>query len=112
MVELDVDDAVLAIDDGARLDVLLFVEDEDEVATIELVDDELATIEELLRVDDEEELARVEDEEELAVTEEELLRAEEDDTIVDELKSETAPATLKPAFVVPSYTNAPDAALG
>lgn len=70
-------------------------------------------MDEMLRIEDdviaEEELLEAE---EATMGEDELLLAEELDAVLDELESETAPATLTAAFVAPLYTKPPDVDFG
>ena len=94
--------------DEAEADVLVPVmaelEDDEELVPVEelaitleellLVEEDVITAEELLDAD---EVARIVDA---------LLLAEEL-AMVDELESDTAPATRRPAFVAPSYTKTP-----
>jgi hypothetical protein len=63
------------------------------------VDEDIITAEELLNVD------------EAAMTVDELLHTE-DVVLVDERERDTTPTTRTPAFVVPSYTKAPETDFG
>jgi hypothetical protein len=87
MEELDIE-GLVAVDIAAAVDELLRDED-DAIAEDELVEVREATMEEA-----------------------ELLLGEELEAGLDELESDTAPATLSAAFVAPLYTNTPDVDFG
>ena len=139
-IELVVDDGVVLIgtleaaDDNEELGLIAIEEvpelleeeavandDEEElVLTIGELDIEegllavdVAAVDEMLRIEEdviaEEEPLEVG---EATMDEDELLLAEELDAMLNELESETAPATLRAAFVAPLYTNAPEVDFG
>lgn len=94
--------------DEAETDVLVpTIEELDDVEVPVLADELVIALEELLLVEEGvvtvEELLNVD---EAAITVDELVTAE-GVAIVDELDSDTAPATRRPAFVAPSYTKTP-----
>ena len=73
------------------------------------IDVEAVVVDELVRVDDDviiadDELLELDTE---PATDDELLLADDDDDELNELESETGPATLNAALVAPLYTKAP-----